>query len=282
MRNGKGLSIRARRIIAYAVLVVLTVLCLVWFYILLVNASRSNGELTGGFSPLPGSHFLENWLNLSSSTVPIFSGLVNSLLVSGLSAILSTYFSAMTAYALHAYDFKGRKAITTFILAIMTIPMQVTALGFVQLVTSLGLDDSIIPLILVSIAAPAVVFFMKQYMASALPRELIEAARVDGAGELRIFNRIVIPMVKPAIAVQAIFTFVASWNSFFLPALLLHSDGTKTLPVLISQLRSANFLSLDMGQVYMMILFTIAPVIIVYFILSKFIVGNITLGGVKG
>ena len=188
----------------------------------------------------------------------------------------------MTAYAIHAYDFKLKKFMFTFILMIMMIPTQVTALGFVQLVDTLNLRDSFIPLIIPTIAAPVTFFYMKQYMESTLPLAIVEAARMDGAGEFRTFNTIVMPMMKPAIAVQAIFTFVSSWNNYFVPALILDSDKRKTLPILIAQLRSADFLKFDMGQVYVMIAFSIFPVIIVYLILSKNIVQGVAMGSVKG
>jgi multiple sugar transport system permease protein len=188
----------------------------------------------------------------------------------------------MTAYAIHAYDFRIKNAVFTFILMIMTIPTQVTALGFLELVQKMKLEDNYIPLIVPTIAAPVTFFYMKQYMDSVLPLSLIEAARIDGAGEFRIFNQIVVPLMKPAIAVQAIFTFVSSWNNYFTPALILHEEKMKTLPILIAQLRSADFLKFDMGQVYMMIAFSIFPVIVIYLVLSKYIVGGVTLGGVKG
>ena len=165
----------------------------------------------------------------------------------------------------------------TFILAIMTIPTQVTALGFIQLVADMKLEDNFIPLIIPAIAAPATFFYMKQYMESALPLSLVEAARIDGSGEFRTFNSIVLPLMKPAIAVQAIFTFVANWNNYFTPALVLHDDKMKTLPILIAQLRSADFLKFDMGQVYVTIAFSIFPVIIVYLFLSKYIVQGLSL-----
>ena len=144
------------------------------------------------------------------------------------------------------------------------------------------LDDTLIPLIITAVASPVTFFYMRQYMQSALPLSLIEAARIDGAGEFRIFNTMVVPMMKPAIAVQAIFSFVASWNNYFTPALILSSDKHKTLPILIAQLRSADFLKFDMGQVYVMILFSILPVVIVYLILSRYIVDGVALGAVKG
>ena len=165
---------------------------------------------------------------------------------------------------------------------IMMIPTQVTVLGFLQLIDKMQLDNSVIPLIVPAIASPAVFFYMKQYMDSTLPLSLVEAARIDGSGEFRTFNQIVVPLMKPAIAVQAIFSFVGSWNNYFTPALVLHDDKKKTLPILIAQLRNADWLKFDMGQVYMMIAFSIFPVIIVYLVLSKYIVGGVTLGGVKG
>ena len=276
-----GGGVRVRRVIAYIVLVILSFLCLFWFYILFVNATRSNAELGRGFTLIPGGNLPQNWTNLMTGTLPVLNGLLNSVVVSACSALLCTYFSTMTAYAIHAYDFKLKGFFFTFILAIMMIPTQVTSLGFLQLIQKLKLEDNLLPLIVPSIAAPVTFFYMKQYMDSTLSLSLIEAARIDGAGEFKIFNSIVLPLMKPAIAVQAIFTFVSSWNNYFIPALILHKDKIKTLPVLIAQLRSADFLKFDMGQVYMMIAFSIFPVIVVYLILSRYIVAGVALGGVR-
>ncbi|MEE3488779.1 MAG: carbohydrate ABC transporter permease [Bulleidia sp.] len=275
-------SVHARRFIAYLVLILLTFLCLIWFYVLFINSTRSNGELAAGFTAVPSHYFATNWHNLlNDATLPMWNGLLNSLIVSGCSAVLCTYFSTMTAFAIHAYDFKGKNFIFTFILAIMTIPTQVTALGFISLMSKMKLMDSFIPLIVPSIASPAVFFYMKQYMDSNLSISMLEAARIDGASEFRTFNQIVLPLMKPAIAVQAIFTFVSSWNNFFTPALILSKKEKKTLPILIAELRKADYAKFDMGKVYMMIAFSIFPVIIVYLFLSKYIVGGVTAGGVK-
>ena len=281
-KKQKGLGVGTRRAIAYIVLIFTVIMCLFWFYVLVINATRSNGELTKGFSPIPSTHLLENWKNLLAGTLPVWSGLINSAVVAGLSAVLCTYFSTMTAYAIHAYDFKGKNAMFTFILMVMMIPTQVTALGFVQLVTNLKLEDSFVPLVVPTIAAPVTFYYLKQYMSSNLPLSLVEAARIDGSGEVHTFNTIVLPLMKPAIAVQMIFTFVQSWNNYFIPALILHADKKKTLPILIAQLRAADFLKFDMGQVYMMIVFSILPVVIVYLFLSRSIVGGVAAGGVKG
>lgn len=280
-KKAKGLNIHARRGIAYVTLALISFFCLFWFYVLFVNATKSNGELQSGFSMIPGKNLLKNWNNLIHGTLPVWSGMLNSIIVSVCSAVLSVYFSSMTAYAIHAYNFKLKKFIYPFILMVMMIPTQVTALGFVKVVGGMGLEDSLIPLIVPSIAAPITFFYMKQYMESSLPMSLIEAARMDGAGEFKIFNTVVLPLMKPAIAVQAIFSFVSSWNNYFVPALLLHSDKKKTLPILIAQLRSADYLKFDMGQVYVMIAFSIFPVIIFYLILSKHIVQGVAVGSVK-
>lgn len=282
-KQSKGLPIVVRRAIAYIVLIFMSILCLVWFYILFVNATRSKGELTRGFTPIPSTHLIENLSNgVFHGTLPFVRGMLNSLFVAGCSAALCTYFSTMTAYAIHVYDFKMKKFMSTFILAVMMIPQQVTALGFLQLVGRMKLEDNFIPLIVPAVAAPVTYFYMKQYMESTLPLSLVEAARIDGSGEFRTFNSIVLPLMKPAIAVQAIFTFVSSWNNYFTPALILHKDKMKTLPILIAQLRSADFLKFNMGHVYAAIAFSIFPVILVYLFLSKYIVGGTTLGGVKG
>jgi len=279
--NSSGAGIHARRAIAYIVLCILTFLCLFWFVILFVNATRSHSDLTRGFTLIPSVYLPKNWTGLMKGTLPVVNGLLNSFVVAACAAVLCTYFSTMTAYAIHAYDFKLKKFFFTFILAIMMIPTQVTSLGFLRLIQRMKLEDNLLPLILPAIAAPVTFFYMKQYMDSTLSLSLIEAARIDGAGEFRIFNTIVLPLMKPAIAVQAIFTFVSSWNNYFIPALILHKDKMKTLPVLIAQLRSADFLKFDMGQVYMMIAFSIFPVIVVYLILSRYIVAGVALGGVK-
>ena len=277
-----GMGTHTRRTLAYIVLILISFLCLFWFYVLFINATRSHSDLQSGFSVVPEGNLLENWKKLQAGTLPVWSGLINSLIVSTSSAALCVYFSSMTAYAIHAYEFKLKKFIYPFILMVMMIPTQVTALGFVQLVSKMKLENSFIPLIVPAIAAPVTFFYMKQYMESSLPLSLIEAARIDGSGEFHTYNSIVIPLMKPAIAVQAIFTFVSNWNNYFTPALILHDDKMKTLPILIAQLRAADWLKFDMGQVYVMIAFSIFPVIIVYLILSKHIVQGVALGSVKG
>ena len=144
-----------------------------------------------------------------------------------------------------------------------------------------SMSERCFPLIIPSVASPAVFYFMYSYLQSSLPMSLVEAARIDGSGEFRTFNSIVLPIMKPAIAVQAIFTFVGSWNNYFVPALVIQSKSKMTVPILIATLRGADYMNFDMGKIYMMITVAIVPIIIVYLLLSKFIIAGVTLGGVK-
>ena len=271
-----------RTVFAHIVLILLSFMCLFFFYVLIINATRSHGDLQKGFSALPGKYFLENLKNVANDgSFPMVRGSLNSVIVSSCSAALCTYFSSLTAYGLYAYEFKARKVAFTFIMAILVMPTQVTAMGFLRLVTKMGLYDSLLPLIIPSIASPAVFYFMYSYLQSSLPLSLVEAARIDGSGEFHTFNRIVIPIMKPAIAVQAIFTFVGSWNNYFVPALIIQSKSKMTVPILIATLRGADYMNFDMGKIYMMITVAIVPIIVVYLLLSKYIIAGVTLGGVK-
>ena len=278
-----GTMLTVSRVLVYTLLIFLTALCLFSFYMLIVNASRTNADLQGGFKALPQGHFWENLKNAwNDASINIPRGMLNSFIVAALTAIVSTYFSALTAYGIYAYEFRLKKLLLTFILAVMVIPKQVSAAGFVQLCYKYHLTNSYIPLIVPAVAAPVVFFYMIQYMRSVLPMEIVEAARVDGSNEFHTFNRIILPMLKPACAVQLIFTFVESWNNYFLPALILDKVEMKTVPIMIAQLRAADYSKFDLGKVYMFILLAILPVLIVYIFLSRFIIKGVTAGSVKG
>lgn len=289
MNYNQSDSLKARtmlnitRIVVYLVLIFLTVLCLFSFYMLIINATRSNAQLQAGFSLIPHEHFFTNLRNAwKDASIDMPRGMLNSFIIAALTAALSTYFSALTAYGIHAYNFKFKNAAFTFIIAVMVIPPQVSAVGFYQICNEVGMTNNWLPLIIPGIAAPVVFFYMKQYMESVLPLEIVEAARVDGSGEFRTFNHIVLPIMKPAIAVQAIFTFVSSWNNYFIPALLIDKKELKTVPIMIAQLRSADYSKFDMGKVYMFILIAILPVLVTYLFLSKFIIKGVSEGSVKG
>ncbi|ORJ30269.1 sugar ABC transporter permease [Streptococcus oralis subsp. tigurinus] len=273
---------RLRVIVAHFVLITLSFMCLFFFYILIINATHSHAELQKGFSALPGGSLFDNLSKVANDgSFPMLQGILNSLIISGLTAAICTYFSALTAYGLYVYDFKLKKVAFTFILAILVMPTQVTSMGFLRLITNMGMYDSWLPLIIPSVASPAVFYFMYSYLKSSLPISLVEAARIDGSNEFRTFNTIVLPIMKPAIAVQAIFTFVGSWNNYFIPALVIQTKSKMTVPILIATLRGADYMNFDMGKIYTMILVAIVPIIIVYLFLSKYIIAGVTLGGVK-
>ena len=161
MKSKSGNSLRS--VLAHIVLIVLSFMCLFFFYILIVNSTRTHFEIQKGFSLLPGKSMLTNFKNvLADANIPVGICIRNSLIVSACSAALSVYFSALTAYGIYAYNFRFKKAAFAIILLIMTMPTQVSALGFLQLITKMGLKNSFIPLIVPSIAAPTVFFFLKQ------------------------------------------------------------------------------------------------------------------------
>ena len=204
-------------------------------------------------------------------------------MIAACSTVLTVIFSALTAYGLTVYDFKLKKFATTFILAVMMIPMQVVSTGFLQFMIQIGLQDNYLPLILPAIAAPSTVFFILQYMKSSFPLEIVEAARIDGSGEFRTFITIALPMLKPALAVQAIFAFVASWNNYYTPSMILISSNfeQKTMPMMVAGILAMDKVN-DYGVNYLAIALSILPVVIIYLCLSKFIVKGVALGAVKG
>ncbi len=279
-------KLKAQRAGKEIVCILLCLMCLIPFLILFLNATRSSEAIkAGSLSLLPGSETLNNWKGFmekqNGMSLTVFRAMMNSFIIAIPSTFLAVYFSTLTAYGIYIYDFKLKKFAWSFIITVMIVPNTIAVIGFYRFMLQLGLTDNYIPLIVPSIAAPSTVFFMRQYMQSTFPREIVEAARIDGSGEFHTFNRIALPLMKPAIATQAIFAFVASWNNLFLPNMLLTTDTKKTLPLFISLLQSDQFKT-DYGVLYIGLAVTILPIFLVYFILSKSIVAGVQLGGVKG
>lgn len=287
MEKNKGGGLHARilgaQIFRNAICIFLCFLSLIPFWIMIVNASRDSVAIQSGFSLIPSTHIMENWNKLlyqCNQNVPLWKYMTNSLIIAGFSTVLSVYFSTMTAYGVVVYKFKGSQFAWAFIMAIMMIPTQVSSIGFFRFMYSLGLGNNYIPLIIPAIAAPATVFFMRQYMLSALPLEIIDAARIDGSREFNTFNTIAMPLMKPAVATQCIFAFIGSWNNFYTPSMLLSSQKKYTLPMFVQLMRGERFRS-DYGIIYVGLVITIMPIFIVYFVLSKYIIAGVALGGVK-
>ena len=266
---------------------ILTIICLLPIYILVINATRTHTDIANGLSFIPGSNIGNNFHKIFNDptfklSYNAFHGYKNSLLITCCSTFLTVFFSALTAYGIHVYDFKIKELSYSIILLVMMVPMQVTSAGFVQFMSDLKLTNTYWPLIIPAVAAPAVVYFMRSYMKSSFPLDIVEAARIDGCSEFRTFISIAIPMMKPAIAVQAIFAFIASWNNFYTPNMILINVklDKKTLPMMVSALQSSDKFN-DYGAIYLAIALSIVPIIIAYVLLSRFIIAGVALGGVK-
>ena len=266
--------------ILYTCLVLLAFVCLLPFYLMMINSTRSGVEIVTSFSIFPGKSIGENW-KVIKNYFNLFQGMKNSLFIAVLVTILAGYFSSITAYALAMYKFKGRGIIFGVILIFMMIPAQLSLIGFYNLVSALKLINSYIPLIVPAIASPGIVFFLKQYLESVLSPSLLEAARIDGAGELYIFHRIVFPIMMPGVATMSIGTFIGSWNNYLLPLVLLTKTEKFTLPVLVASLKSSTDIVANQGATYLSVAISVIPIIIAFIFFSRYIIDSTGAGAVK-
>ncbi|MCR5236127.1 MAG: carbohydrate ABC transporter permease [Lachnospiraceae bacterium] len=277
-----GKSQTVKKTIIFILCVFLAILSLMPFVIMIVNSTRSTTQIQQhAVSLIPSTYFGNNLKILLGKSFNPAVGFVNSLIVSVGATLLATYFSTLTAYALVVYEWKLRNVFFSFIMGIMMIPAQITMIGFYQMVYKIHMTNHLSMLILPAIASPSMVFFMRQYMKPALSLEIVQSARIDGAKEFFIFNQIALPIMKPAIATQAIFSFVSSWNNLFTPLILLTDQKKYTLPIMISLLRG-DIYKTEYGSIYMGLTLTAVPLIIVYLLLSKYIIAGVALGSVKG
>ncbi|MBQ8547808.1 MAG: carbohydrate ABC transporter permease [Lachnospiraceae bacterium] len=281
-KNKNKVGSTVARFWIYVFLILLTILSILPFWIMFMNGTRSTPEINANsLGLIPSKYLMRNWDIITSKSFNALTGFFNSLIISAGATALSVYFSSMTAYSIVAYRWKFRRAFFTFIMAVLMIPSQIISIGFYQMMYSVGMNNSFLPLIIPAIASPAVVFYMKQYMEPALPLEIVQAARIDGAGEFFTFNRIVIPIMKPAIATQAIFAFVNKWNELFIPSVLLTDTEKFTMPMMVNLLKG-DIYKTEYGSVYLGLSLTVLPLFIVYFLLSKYIIAGVALGSVKG
>ena len=273
---------RIFKMFVYLLCIVLGFLTLYPFFVMFINATRSTSEIWQQPLPLlPSTHMGDNMRFIRDrQTFDALLGFRNSFIVAGGTTVLALYFSCLTAFALTAYHWKMRRPFFTFIMAVMMMPTQVVIVGYYQLVWQVDMQNNFLPLILPAIASPAIVFFMRQYLLATFSMDIVNSARIDGANEFRIFNQIIMPLMKPAIATQAIFVFVGSWNALFLPMVLLTNRQMFTMPQMVNLLRG-NIYDTEFGVVYLGLAMSILPIFIVYFALSKYIISGIQLGGVK-
>ena len=278
----KTVASRLFRVFIYAFLVVLSFMSLFPFIIMFVNSTRSTPQIFQQAVSFIPSNFLADNLRIiaASRMFDALIGFRNSFIVAGGTAVCAIYFSSLTAFALTAYHWRLRQPFFTFIMAVMMIPGQIVTIGFYTMIWQLGYTNNFLPLILPAIAAPGIVFFMRQYLLATFSIDIVNSARIDGAGEFRIFNQIVLPMMKPAIATQAIFVFVTSWNALFLPMILLTRSDMYTMPIMVSLLRGDIYRT-EFGAIYLGLSMSVIPLFVIYFLLSKYIISGIQLGGVK-
>lgn len=264
----------------YLFLIFLSVICFAPFWMMIVNATRSGNEIMTGFSMLPGTSLAENW-RVVTSNVNLGKGFMNSLFIAVCSTLLVSYFSALTAYGLAFFKFKGNNVIFITLLVFMMVPSQLSMLGFYDLCNKMHLINTYWPLILPSIASPATVFFLRQYILSVMPRSILEAPRIDGAGELAIFHRIALPIMSPGIATMAIGAFIGSWNNYLIPMLIINDPVKRTLPVMVAELNAVRDITTNLGASYLAVAISVVPVMIAFCFFSKYIISGISAGSVK-
>jgi len=274
------MALKIKKSILYLSLILLALTCILPFFLMIINSTRSGLEIMTSFQFLPGKSLIENWKTVSGY-FNLFRGFGNSLLVAVPATILTAYFSAITAYALAVYHFRGGKILLVIIVVFMMIPGQLSLLGFYNLIAKLKLIDSYIPLIIPAIAAPGTVFFLRQYLLSVLSKSLLEAARIDGASEIHIFHTIVFPIMMPGVATMSIGAFIGNWNSYLVPLILLNSPDKFTLPVMIASLNSSQDITSNQGAIYLAVAISVVPILIVFSFCSKYIISSISAGAVK-
>jgi multiple sugar transport system permease protein len=284
LNNHGSLSgkLMARSALIYIVVGFLAILSIFPFYFMFMNSTWSSDDILREMRLSPGSfdQLKENLRLMNERTEFDFAiGFKNSFIISTAATFLVVYFSSLTAYGIKVYQFKLRNAAFLFIMLVLMVPAQVSITGFVTLMMDMNLIGTKWPLILPAIAAPGVVFFIKQYLDSSLSVEIIEASRIDGANEFYTFNRICLPIMLPAIATQAIFSYVGSWNNYFTPSIILSKLEDKTLPLMVAGMYSDRVV--DFGLIYTGLSVSVLPLIIVYIFLQRFIIQGMAAGSVK-
>lgn len=246
----------------------------------LVAASHSGERVVAAPAPLlPGPRLLDN-LTFAWNQVDMGEALLNTTVVAGLVSLSTVLFATLAGFAFARLRFRGRGALLALVVATMTVPPQLSVIPLYRIITDLGWVDQLQSVVLPSLVAAFGVFFMRQYLIEALPPELVEAARVDGAHSLRVVWHVVLPIARPAMAVLGMLVFVQAWNDFFWPFVALTPDGNPTLQVALAGLGAGNH-SVDQAIVLTGALVSTVPLLLVFAVLGRHIVGGITAGAVK-
>lgn len=262
----------------YALLVALLLLSIVPFYLVMINATHSSFDIVTRLNMMPGSATGDNYVTMQSH-VNIWRGFLNSLLIAIPYTLLTGYFGALAAFGFAKYPFKGNSVLFGVVLATMMIPSQVSIIGFYQLNMKLRFLNTYWPFILPGIANATTVFFLRGIIAQSIPDSMLEAARLEGCGEWKIFNRLVLPCAMPGVVTMCIFNFVSCWNNYMGPLIVMSKSDMYTLPVMIAMIKGL-YLS-NYGAMYLAIAISVVPIIIVFCFFSKYIINGLNVGAEK-
>jgi alpha-1,4-digalacturonate transport system permease protein len=269
---------RVGRVLTYAVLLALSILVLAPVAWVVLSSFKTRAELAQRPPrALPESFALDNYTEaLSQFDFGVY--LRNSLIVTVAATLLTLVINAMAAYALAKYNFRGRNLLFIVTLGTIMVPLQIILIPVYQVASQLGLVNSLWGLIIPPAATPTGVFLLRQYMLT-IPDELIEAARIDGAGEFRIFLRIVLPLCTAALAVVTIFSVIWRWNDFLWPLVISQSQNKYTLPVALAQFTSQEVVQFN--YILAMSVVSMIPVVLVFLVMQRQIVRGIASTGLR-
>ena len=268
----------AYKAVAVVILILLVIFFLVPLYWIVTGSFKDVIEINSRV-PIwfPQNPTVDNYARLFEN--PAFLWLFNIVFISAMAMLLTCITAALAGYALGKKRFYGRAILFTIIICAMALPKQVIVIPLAQEMKLLHLSDTLWAVILPTVGWPFGVFLMKQF-SETIPNEILEAARVDGAGELKTFFSVVFPMIKPGIGALAIFTFVNTWNDYFLQLVMLTSKEKWTLPLAIANLQGE--MSSDFGLIMAGAALAAIPIIVVFIAFQKYFTQGIAMGAVKG
>lgn len=269
---------RLSKIVIYSLLIAGVALSIGPFYWMLVGSTLPSGEIFHLPPKLqPGDYLAKNFQSLNKS-LGIAKTFWNSLFIALVYTIVSTLISAMAGYAFAKFQFKGKKVLFFIVLCTLMIPSQVTLIPLFEMMVSFNWLNTYQAIILPTLASPFAIYLMKQNM-KAVPDSIIEASRVDGAGELRIFFTVILPVTRPALAAVSIFLFMSQWNSLLWPLITMNSKEMFTLPVALSSL--IGMARIDYGQLMLGTTLSTIPIMIFFLLLQRHFISGILGGSVK-
>ena len=250
------------------------------FFVMIISSTHDSYDIVARANVLPGTHFAENYARLTQN-IDLYRGIANSLFLAVVVTAVQCYFTVLAAYGFSKFEFKGKNFLFSVVMVAMMLPGQLGIIGFYKEIQAMNLLNSYIPLVIPTIANCFAVFFYKQFMDGAIPNELLEAAVMDGCGELKMYHRIVLPLMLPALVTQGVMTFIGSWNSYLNPLIILNDKEKFTLPLMIATVRDSTHA--DYGAQYVGMLVSVIPMVIVFCFASKVIMEKISIGAaVKG